>query len=259
MWGAIAGIGASLLGGLLGGGGPKIDESNYNEAMQWLSEQYQNAQNPYYEGVMRQMIDYFAGGGSATDSNRQKAFSQVLAPINTMIPDARTRIQNAMSRAGILTPGTVQNKFETDIATKAAFQRGQAIESVNQRFDERQDQNKALGLSASQQFASLLRNLSMQAAGQKGQLALGQQAQQLQRSTMGTNWGQMLMGLGGSMIGNWANGPAQAAQAAPAAPMGFGAGGSLLNQPVTPGFSWGLSGGFENPYQSPYYNGANPL
>ena len=251
MWGAIAGIGASLLGGLLGGGGPKIDETNYNEAMQWLTEQYKNAQNPYYEGVMRQMMDYFAQGGTATDANRQKAYSQVLAPINQMIPDARTRIQNSMARAGIMTPGTVQNKFETDAATKAAFSRGQAIEGVNQRFDERLDQNKALALSSSQQFASLLRNLSMQAAGQKGQLALGQQSQQLQRSTMGTNWGQMLMGLGGSLIGGWANGtggwglqPVQGNW-----DIGNQWGGNLMGTPSIPGFT---------DYQSPYVPGLGP-
>lgn len=252
MWQMLAGIGSSLLGGLLGGGGPKIDKANMDQAMGWLTDQYNLAQNPYYEGVMRQMIEYFGKGGTATEANRQKAYSQVLAPINSMIPDARTRIQNAMARAGIMNPSTVSNKFESDLATQAAFQRGQAIEGVNERFDQRLDQNKSLALQSSQQFASLLKNLSLSAAGQKGQLALGQQAQDMQRSQLGTNWGQMLMGLGGSMIGGAFNPASGQASAAPPPP----ASGNVLNQNLTPGFAWGFTGGFGpggGGYQSPYF------
>ncbi len=199
-WGALIGAGMSLAGGLLGGGKPKIDTSTYDQAQSWLANLYNSYQNPFYEGNLQQMIQYFTKGGTATETNRQKAFSQVLAPINRMIPDERTRNQNAMARAGIITPGTVQTKMENDLATQAAYLRGQAIEGVNQRFDERLDQNKALAMSSSQNMAQLLKQLSLQTASTSGQMALQEMQQQLARSSMGTNWGQMLGGLGSSML-----------------------------------------------------------
>lgn len=229
MWQMIAGLASSLLGGLFGGKGPKIDQTNLNEAFAKLNEQYKGANNPYYEGVMRNLLEYFQGGGSASEQNRNKALGQVERTVGNAIPDYQTRMQNMQAKAGIFLPGTVASKGIADVATKAAFERSRGYQEVNERFDTRLDQNKGLAMSTAGNYASMLKNLAVQIASQQGNLAINKGQQDMQRSSMGTNWGQMLQGFGGSLLGGaFGGGDWDIGNQWASSPGGGGGGGNLL-------------------------------
>lgn len=200
---SLIGLGGGLLGKLFGGG-PKFDDSALRDGlgkMDKLFGNYSGAEQSY-EGSFRPLMDYFAAGGSATEANKQKAMSQVLAPINQMIPDARTRLQNDQARAGFYLPSTVTNAAQNDLGVKAAFSRSQAIGGVENEFRQLLDQNKALGMQAAGQQLSMLRQLLSQIAGQKGQLGAQMAGLSANREQAGSEWGGIFSSLLGGGIGS---------------------------------------------------------
>lgn len=195
------GMGTGLLGKLFGGGksntGPMEDQL---ALMQKLFGEYQGDKAKYSPYLM-DTIGYLSGGGSATEKNRAGAMAQALSPINRMIPDVRTRQQNAMAKAGIILPGTVQQKMDIDLGTQEAWSRAQAIEEVNQRFDKTLDTNKAAAGQLAGAQVSQIQNLLASMMGMQGRMAEGISGMQSQEALRGFNPGDMFGSLAGGQFG----------------------------------------------------------
>jgi hypothetical protein len=170
-------MGTGILGKLFGGG-QKIDQSILDSALKQYSKLFGQfgSEKGLYSNYLQGGLDYFSKGGSATEKNRQMAIGGALAPINQMIPDARTRMQNAQARAGLFLPSTVSAKSDIDMGIKNSWERATAIEEVNQRFDQTMDKNKAIAAQLSQAQVAQLNNLLSALTQSQGQLGLEDKA-----------------------------------------------------------------------------------
>lgn len=196
-------MGAGSLGKLFGGGN-KIDQKILDEALKNYSKLFGEfgTNKNFYSNYLNSGLDYFSKGGSATESNRQRAVGTALSGVNQMIPDMRTRMQNAQAQAGLFLPSTVMQKGELDAGIKSAWQRATTIEEVNQRFDKTMDANKAIAAQLSSAQVAQLNNLLTALTESQGRLGLEDKALNAKISQQGFNLGGMFSSLIGSGAGD---------------------------------------------------------
>jgi len=218
----LIGLGTGIFGKLLGGG-PKIDQGILDAAMANYAKLFSGFRSDkgMYSNYLMGGLNYFDKGGSASEANRQKALGAALGPINQMIPDARTRIQNDQARAGLFLPGSVSAKTDIDMGIKNSWQRASAIEEVNQRFDQTMDKNKAIAAQLSAAQVAQLNNLLATLTQSQGQL--GMQDKMLNAQT--AKEGFSIEGLFNSILGSGAGDLMKTLQKM----FGGGGGGSMMD------------------------------
>ena len=148
----------------------------------------------HFNPILDRLLGYFEEGGSASEENRQKAVSQVLAPINRMIPDARTRRANQLAESGINPTGGQAIKIQRDDQVAADRARADAIGRVEQEFSERADRNKGIALNTTAQQIGQIRSVLPQILGQEGNLIGDMSRNALEYDMAQSQWWQALLG-----------------------------------------------------------------
>lgn len=107
-----------------------------------------------YNPILLGLTGEFAKG--VTETERQKMYSQRLAPINQLIPDARTRRQMAMASAGVAPSSSMAQKTYRDDTLAEAKARSEGIADVDAMLSQKDLQMKSTAANLAQgQLANL--------------------------------------------------------------------------------------------------------